>query len=401
MQPIPPEQEVDRPYLNSLLQKALQRPALEILDWKSNPLHGGVEWDSAVFRFEGQARDAGETLPWSLILKAVRCSQKASDPGGIWYWKREALAYQTGFLQRLPGGNLGAPACYEVSERPDGSLWLWLEDIRDDIRAPWPLEQYALAARQLGQFNGAYLTGQAIPPEPWIPHNWLRQYVEHAAPMMAFVRSNPNHPVVKHMLPGDDVAQVLAVWEERKSILDLLENLPQVFCHQDAFKRNLFARGGRTIAIDWGYMGNAPLGAELVALVAASISFFEVPVERVEELDRTCFEGYLQGLRDAGWNGNPRLVRTGYVVSLLLRYPIGGTVGEMLETFLDQERRAKLETAFKHKSADELEKTDPALNAYYQARLPEALKLLGTKRLAVLLARIAVQTLRLRLKRRK
>jgi hypothetical protein len=73
----------------------------------------------------------------------------------------------------------------------------------------------------------------------------------------------------------------------------------------------------------------------------------------------------------------------------------------MLETFLDQERRAKLETAFKHKSADELEKTDPALNAYYQARLPEALKLLGTKRLAVLLARIAVQTLRLRLKRRK
>ena len=59
--------------------------------------------------------------------------------------------------------------------------------------------------------------------------------------------------------------------------------------------------------------------------MAASISFFEVPVDRVEELDRICFEGYRQGLRDAAGNGNPGLVRTGYVVPrLMLRYPVGG-----------------------------------------------------------------------------
>ncbi len=401
MQIVSPDHEVDQGTLTDLLQKAFDRPALKIIDWKATALHGGMEWDSAVYRFQGQALDAGESLPWSLILKAVRPTPKASEPGGIWYWKREALAYQSGFLGRLPGGNLKTPVCYEIYERPDGSLWLWLEDIQDEAGSPWSLEQYALAARQLGQFNGAYLTGQAIPAEAWIPHNWLRQYVEHAAPMAAFIRSNTNHPVVMHMFPGDTEAQILAIWEERTAILDLLENLPQVFCHQDAFRRNLFARGGQTVAIDWGYMGNAPVGAELVALVCGSMGFFEIPAERVKEMDRLCFEGYLQGLRDAGWNGNPKLVRTGYAVTLMLRYPIGAQVGEMLPTFLDAERRSKIETVIENKSATELEQADPAIIAYYEAMLPEVLKLLGMKRLLRLAGRIGVQTLRLRAGRKK
>jgi hypothetical protein len=377
MQANTPDQEIDRIYLTDLVQKALDQPALQITDWKAITLHGGLEAGSTVFRFQGQARDAGESIPWSLILKSVKSTEKAREPDGIWYWKREALAYQSGMLHHLPGGNVTAPACYSVEEQPDGSLWLWLEDVEDDIGSPWPIEQYAVAARHLGQFNGAYLTEQAIPSSPWVTHNWLRMYVEHAAPMVEFIHKNPNHPIVMHMLPGDSLALVLAVWDGHEHILDVLENLPQVFCHQDAFKRNLFARDGRTIAIDWGYMGNAPVGAELVALVAGSIGFFEIPVERIMEMDRLCFEGYLQGLRDVGWHDDPKLVRTGYAVTLMLRYPVGASVGEMLPWLLDEEARSKVETAFENKSAAELEQTDPALVAYYQGMLPEALKLLG------------------------
>jgi hypothetical protein len=401
MQTVSPDQEVDRPYLTDLARKVLDRPALQITDWKVQPLHGGFEWDSAVFRFQGEARDAGESIPWSLILKCIKSTPQAAEPGGIWYWKREALAYQSGMLHRLPGGNITAPACYEVRERPDGSMWLWMEDAKDDISTPWPVEHYAVVARHLGQFNGAYLTGQAFPSEPWVTRNWLRMYVEHAAEMIEFVRGNPNHPTVVHMFPGDTIAQILAVWEEHDQILDVLENLPQVFCHQDAFRRNLFARGGRTVAIDWGYMGIAPVGAELVALVAASLGFFEIPTERVMELDRLCFDGYLQGLRDAGWKGDPKLVRTGYVVSLLLRYPIGGQLGELLPKFLEEEGRSRMEAAFDNKSAAELEQSDPAIVAYYERMLPEALKLLGIKRLFSLVGRIGIHTLRLRARRKK
>jgi hypothetical protein len=400
MQTNSPNLEVDRVHLTYLVQKVLDRSALQITDWREQPLQGGMEWDSAVFRLQGEAEDAGETLPWSLILKVVRPTENASDPGGIWYWKREALAYQSGMLHRLPGGNITAPTCYAVNERPDGSIWLWLEDVKEDIDSPWSVEQYAVAARHLGQFNGAFLAGQALPSESWITHNWLRKYVENAAPMVEFIRSNPNHPIVMKLYPGDALAQILATWDEHEAILDVLDHLPQVFCHQDAFRGNLFNRQGKTVVIDWGYLGTAPVGTELVALVLGSVGMFRIPVDTVEELDQRCFESYLQGLREAGWSGDAKLVRMGYAISCLLRYPIGGSVGEALPRFLDQEGRSKMETTF-DRSADEMEKTDPALVAYYQRLIPEALKLLGLKRLASLLARIAVHTLRVRARRNK
>jgi hypothetical protein len=401
MQPTSIEQEVDQGTLTDLLQKALDRPALKIIDWKVKPIMGGLEFESAVFRFQGDARDNDEIVSWSLILKMIKPSVKAKEPHGIWYWKREAFGYQSGLLHQLPGGNVTAPTCFEVQEQPDGSMWLWLEDIKEDITNPWPIEQYAIAARHLGQFNGAYLTGQPIPAESWIPRNWLRMYVEQAEPMARFMQNNPYHPVVKHVFPGDSVAQMLACWDARGPILDVLENLPQVFCHQDAFRRNLFARQGRTIAIDWAYMGNAPVGAELVSLVAGSIGFFEIPAERVRDLDHLCFDGYLQGLADAGWKGDSKLVRTGYALSCLLRYPIGGSMGEMLPRFLDQDAQSKsrIAAAFEDKSADELEKSDPAIVAYYQGLLPEALKLLGIKRSVPLFGRMAGNIIRLRMKR--
>jgi len=391
-----PDIEIDENSLTELVRKALDRPGLQLANWKATPLHGGFEWDSAVFRIQGEAWDGGESLPWSLILKAVRPAKKALDPGGIWYWKREACAYQCGLLHRLPGGNLNAPVCYEVCERLDGSLWLWLEDMKDDIASPWSLEQYAQVARHLGQFNGGYLTGQPFPSEPWVTRNWLRKYVENAGPMIEFIHRNPDHPVVSHMLPDIVMAELLAVWDERQRILDMLESLPQVFCHQDAFRRNLFTRGGRTFAIDWGYMGIAPVGTELVALVGASLGFFEIPADQAMELDRLCFDGYLQGLRDAGWNGDPRQVRTGYAVSLMFRYPIGGQVGELLPVFLDQVKRSKMETVIENKSPDDLERVDPAMLAYYQKMLPEAMKLLGMKGLLRLVSRIGVYALRSR-----
>lgn len=398
-----PMQEIDQAHLTDLLRKVLEKPALKITEWKVNPIMGGLEFESAVYRFQGEANYDEEIISWSLIVKVVKPSEKAKDPTGIWYWKRETLAYQSGFLQQLPGGNVTAPACYEIQEQPDGSMWLWLEDIKDEAGSPWPIEQYALAARHLGQFNGAYLTGESMPFEPWIPCNWLRMYVENAESMAGYMRSNPYHPVVQHIFPGDAVAQMLAFWDERGRILDVLENLPQVFCHQDAFKRNLFARQGKTIAIDWAYMGNAPIGAELVALVAGSIGFFEIPAERVKELDHLCFEEYMRGLHDAGWNGNPKLVRTGYVLSCVLRYPLGGSLGEMLPRFLDQDTQLKFRVAaaFEDKSADDLEKSDPAIVAYYQSLMPEALGLLGMKRLIPLFTRIASNMLRLRLGKRK
>jgi hypothetical protein len=60
-----------------------------------------------------------------------------------------------------------------------------------------------------------------------------------------------------------------------------------------------------------------------------------------------------------------------------------------------------MEAAFENKSAAELEQSDPAIVAYYERMLPEALKLLGIKRLLSLVGRIGIHTLQLRARRKK
>src|SRR5262249_27698367 len=89
---------------------------------------------------------------WSLVLKVVvrhagadRGGDLVDEPGHFFYWRREPAAYASGLLDDLPG--VRAPRCYGVEARPDGSDWLWLEDVADGLGGAWPLERYALAAR--------------------------------------------------------------------------------------------------------------------------------------------------------------------------------------------------------------------------------------------------------------
>lgn len=130
------------------------------------------------------------------------------------------------------------------------------------------------------------------------------------------------------MYPPDLVEAYLRLWVERERFLRAIERLPQTFCHLDVFRRNMFARRGadgqnQTVLIDWSFAGIAAIGEELACLIVASVELFEVEVARAVELDRIVFDGYLAGLRDAGWQGDPRQVRFGFVASAVLRYGVG------------------------------------------------------------------------------
>jgi hypothetical protein len=397
MQTTSPEHEIDDAYLIALLQKTTHKQVTQVNEWGAQQIHGGLEFGSAIYRISGTATFDEQNFPWSLILKTARSAENSSNADGVWYWKREVLAYQSGYLHNLPCQNISAPACYDVQERPDGSIWTWMEDVKDDIGSNWTIEQYAKVAYHLGQFNGAYINQYALPSDTWVTHDWLHKYVDNATRMIEFIRSAPNHPVVTGLYPGINRALILAFWDSHHRIIEILDNLPQVFCHQDAFRRNLFSHAGKTIAIDWGYSGIAPIGAELVALVFGSLGLFEIPPEQVNELDKQCFQRYIQGLREAGWNGDPKIVRTGYALTLVLRYPIGGSVGQMLPALLEKESRQLLESAFEDKTAEDIEKTDPAVISYLQQILPEALKLSGIKCLLGFAWRMAANQLQLSL----
>jgi hypothetical protein len=63
--------------------------------------------------------------------------------------------------------------------------------------------------------------------------------------------------------------------------------------------------------------------------------FFEVGLDTAQALEEIAFEGYLQGLRDVGWQGDPRQVRLGYAAAASLRYKFNDA-GRWLALVLDE-----------------------------------------------------------------
>ena len=384
--------------LTHLLQRATGNQPTQIREWEVQKLKGGLEYGSAIYRLQGSVVADGTVQSWSLILKTIQPDAQFDDPQGYRYWKRETQAYQSGSLQDLPG-LVSAPCCYDIQEKPDGSVWIWLEDIQDEQEHPWPIERYAQVAHHLGRFNGTYLVGHPLPSDTWVAHDWLRTYLHHAAPMVEFIRRNPTHPIVQSMLPGIALPLTLACWKERARMLKVLDELPQTFCHQDAFGRNLFYRREQVVAIDWSFSGIAPVGAELAPLIGAAFGLARFPSSQAKELDQACFEGYLEGLRQAGWKPDRWQVRVGYTLTMFLRNTFGAAIGEMLPGLLDEQTRSHWVEGVGG-PPEQVGETDAGIAAYYQSIAMEALKLLGLGSMVRVIGRTAYYGIRLAGKRR-
>jgi hypothetical protein len=318
-------ESIDRNTLTPLVRQALGNDTVEVADWKAEQLHASAT-RARIFRVSGRARDQCQMVPWSLILKTMPVVADRDDPPGTHYWKREVLAYQSGLLDALPGG-IVAPRCQGVIEQPRGAFWLWLEDVTDAIGPRWPMEHYGVVARHLGQFNGAYLMGHPIPAYSWLSRGWLRGWMARVAPGVELLRNSLGHPLVRRLYPPSATRDILDLWENREAFLAALERLPQCFSHLDGFRRNLLARktahgDWQTVLIDWAFAGTAAVGEELAPVLLATAGYGEIEMSQLPELDDAVFNGYVRGLREAGWKGDRRLARLGFAAAATLRYDL-------------------------------------------------------------------------------
>ena len=341
--PAAPFAAIDQATLTPLVQSALNSETVEVIDWDYEQLQGGAGSGTAIYRFSGEGHDQGQKVPWSLILKTLCPAEDSANVSAWNYYKREVDAYQSGWLDDLPGG-LAAPRCFGVIEHQDGTCWMWLEEVADEIGSHWPLEHYGLVARHAGQVNGAYLVDRPLPSWPWLSSGWLRHNTENCAPALTPLRNSLDHPLVRRWFPGEARDGLFRLWAERGVYLDALDRLPQTICHLDVFRRNLFARRTadgdyESVAIDWAFAGRGAVGEELVSLVLASFIFYEVGLDKAQALEEIVFEGYLEGLRDAGWRGDSRQVRLGYAAAASLRYKFND-IGRWLAVMLDENLHA-------------------------------------------------------------
>jgi len=136
--------------------------------------------------------------------------------------------------------------------------------------------------------------------------------------------------LLRSTFPRPIADNVLQLWGRHETLLTVLAQLPQAFCHMDAYRPNLFIRhdstkgNDQTVAIDWVFAGIGGLGEEIANLFAASLIWFEYDAVDASRLDQAIFAGYLDGLREAGWHGNPQLARLGYTAACALRWGLVG-----------------------------------------------------------------------------
>jgi hypothetical protein len=354
-----PVHTLERSAITPLVRRAMHSPAVEVSDWSVYPIHSGDGEGLGVYRFVGIGEDQGKRMPWSLVLKAFEAPAQGGRVGDWNYWKREAMAYRSGLLNDLPGG-MAAPRCLGVEELAEGIVRLWLEDVVPANEAPWSLDRYALAARHLGQLNGAYLVERSLPDAPWLSTNWLRGWMAANEAAMEHLKRVLDHTLVRQVYPEGVARSFLRLWTERELFLDQLDRLPPTLCHLDAFRRNLLDRrlsdgSEQTLALDWAFVGRGALGEELGPLISASIEFFEAGGIPAQELEEAAFQGYLDGLAEAGWRGDPRVVRFGYAASTALRYGVG-TVRLVLPVLLDEQFHARVEELLGHPKEEVFEK---------------------------------------------
>jgi hypothetical protein len=281
--------------------------------------------------------------------------QVCRDPGGTdgggpraaYYWKREFLTYASGLLDALPPG-VRAPRCFGAEERPDGTAWLWLEDLGEDAGPAWTLDRYALVAQDAGRLNGAYLSGRPLPAVPWLSAGVARAIAERFGRGIERLPELAGHPLVRRQWPDPGMAERIArLWRERERFFRALAGLPQTLGHLDLFRRNVFvgrAPEGRdeTVAVDWAFLGTAAVGEEIAPLVCASTAHADADPARVRELGELSFAGYLTGLREARWHGDARLARLGYTAGVI-RY---GLAAIGLVAALEPEVAAQAERAW-------------------------------------------------------
>ena len=302
---------IDPAILTEVVQQEQPNPSFEITDWSVKRLsEKGIINPDGLWLFTGEGIEAGQSRPWSVVLKILQRPEQESPLNDLWYWKREVLWAQSGYLDHLPGPIKG-PRFYRVEEISDGA-WLWQEHVNSYRPDPWGLDDYAFAARQLGQWNSAYLCGIPFPDEPWFTRKHYRSWYTQTNPEQDFQFSlNQKH------ITGNLRSQYERLWAEREIFYHALEALPQMFSHFDSQRRNLFIRKNdrgedELVLVDWAVCGLGPLGAELFSLIGMSAALLEWPPSEATQLDKVAFESYLQGLSEMGWSGNPEEIRLAY-----------------------------------------------------------------------------------------
>jgi hypothetical protein len=323
---------IDPAVLTEVVRQDQRSPDLTILDWTVEPINFASHNSATggLFLFTGRAQSERGVRPWSVVLKCIKKPEQPDEAVRGWtYWRREILAFQSGLLAELPAG-VRAPRGYGVMEIENGA-WVWIEHIHETTSKQWSLDDFQRTAGQLGRFQSAYLHGTPLPDQPWLCTPFFRQLWGDMADFLnpASQGNAWQSPFVQRVFDEPMKLAILQLLADRPRFFDINDRLPQVFCHNDAQRRNfIWTHSAQTgepelAPIDWSACGPGALGNDLGELVGTSLYFFDYNIADAETLEAAVLEGYLSGIAAQQVEVDPRLVRLGYLTGLTYWFGVG------------------------------------------------------------------------------
>jgi hypothetical protein len=315
---------IDEDILLDVMRHALGDSSALLGAWDVQPLGYDTLSSNAValLRISGQMPQ-----PWSVIAKIVGPSSAAVDmPQHPFFWRREAMIYQSGLLADLPPG-LAVPRLYATNHQPDGSLCIWLEDLGLDTSL-WSIDRLALAARQMGRLAAIYLVEEPMPQQTFLSRGAIRAMTADHALLLDSLRDVNiwRDPLLQAAFPASPAEDVLALWQDREFLFKGLERQMQTLAHHDFWRGNLFSRPGyyaddepETVIIDWEIAGHGAPGEDAGTLLGASLLNFHIDAAEASDAADVILIAYLNGLSDGGWRSDPQPIRFAFNTAAVLR----------------------------------------------------------------------------------
>lgn len=187
------------------------------------------------------------------------------DPQDCLYWRREALFYGSE-VSRFETQDFRSVRCISQAEIGDG-ISLNLEWVVGRPGTEWGESDYERAAYALGTWQRSL---GRLPEESWVCRDWLGGYIALRRDFDGLLRSQEKWCRFEHFSFNE---QKLAcrLLDSREALYRSLRRLPQLPAHNDFWPPNLFLVGAQLVVIDWGFVGNSPVGADICTLVFDSI----------------------------------------------------------------------------------------------------------------------------------
>ena len=162
-----------------------------------------------------------------------------------------------------------------------------------------------------------FLQADQLPLTDWMSRDWHRRNLNQIVPLIKRFSSAMENELYRLAYTPDDHTALLQLWHDRDNLPHRARPATHHICHYDAFRRNLLAYCDKTVAIDWSFIGEGPVGADPAAMLWVSFVFNNISAMQFDDLYEPVLTSYIDGLRAAAWDGDENAVRTGYTLTYI------------------------------------------------------------------------------------